>query len=71
MIVLDPEGSVDTDNLAVPFTSEAEPRAVEPELNDTVPVGNAVLDLTIAVKEILLPSAAGLIDEISCSVVAA
>jgi len=70
-MLLDPEGSVLIVSLAAPFTRLAEPSVVDPEVNVTEPVANAVVDLTMAVKVIALPTAAGLIEETSCRDVAA
>ena len=70
-MLLVPEGSVDNDSLAEPLTSEAVPSVTDPEVNVTDPVGNAVPDLTIAVKLTDVPTGAGLIEETNCRVVAA
>ena len=57
--------------VATPPDKVAVPSTVLPVLNFTVPVGTAVLELTVAVKVTLCPTADGFTSEVSAVVVVA
>ena len=70
MIAWLPLDSADVVKLACPLLSVAEPSAVAPSLNVTVPVAVPLLAATLAVKVTAWPTVDGFADEVNVVAVA-